>query len=328
MKCVLLPVAPDKARRIGSLQNKVLSVPGLADASVNDAIIGIHRAKTGWRVTCTALVRALPRPKIEPREIQLKSYKRWPDKASWTLPIGLPMSPGEDWHEVIQDERRAMACLLGSDAVRYVHSTKEPTKRHVHKIERCALDALAVVFDDGKPIVWDRLGLQDAIQCDLGNYSHALGRLLHRLPVPEKGSQFEEVLRELLERTGFSNAIRTKKGGDGGIDFWCERRTAFGSETLIVQAKNQQTPARPDRVQALAGACQQHGALRGILICTGGFTQPARLTARAISPAVHLVDLDELTQLLCANLHHMPRTLELLSQEKTALGSMQHQLQI
>lgn len=91
----------------------------------------------------------------------------------------------------------------------------------------------------------------------------------------------------LFKRLGYS-ARATPGSGDKGVDVIAESN----QERIVIQCKQYSKPAQRNLVSELLGVMIAERATRGILICTGGFTQGAE--EYAAHNGVELWDLDDL----------------------------------
>ena len=113
-------------------------------------------------------------------------------------------------------------------------------------------------------------------------------------------SSFEHIVLDLLENMGYGRARHIGRSGDGGIDGVIDLDT-LGLDSVYVQAKRWTGQVGEPEVRSFSGSLDPHGATRGILITTSGFSERARRTAEAISTGskhIRLVDGRELTQLM------------------------------
>ena len=113
-------------------------------------------------------------------------------------------------------------------------------------------------------------------------------------------SSFEHTVLDLLENMGYGRARHIGRSGDGGIDGVIDQDT-LGLDSVYVQAKRWTSQVGEPEIRSFSGSLDPHGATRGILITTSGFSESARRTAEAISTGskhIRLVDGSELTQLM------------------------------
>ena len=112
--------------------------------------------------------------------------------------------------------------------------------------------------------------------------------------------RFEQTVLNLLEGLGYGPARHLGRTGDGGIDGIIDR-DALGLDSIYVQAKRWTKLVGEPEVRAFSGSLDPHGATRGLLITTSGFTDTARRTAETISAGnkhIRLVDGEELAHLV------------------------------
>ena len=113
-------------------------------------------------------------------------------------------------------------------------------------------------------------------------------------------NHFEHTVLDLLENMGYGRARHIGRTGDGGIDGIIDQDT-LGLDSVYVQAKRWTSQVGEPEIRSFSGSLDPHGATRGILITTSGFSESARRTAEAISTGskhIRLVDGRELTQLM------------------------------
>jgi hypothetical protein len=95
------------------------------------------------------------------------------------------------------------------------------------------------------------------------------------------GYGFENYIRGLLKRGGWS--VQSKGGsGDRGLDLVATKiQRGFGTQELYIQCKNWDHRATPDVIRNLNGALPDNKAgVKGIVICPSGFTSQAEDEAR------------------------------------------------
>ena len=127
------------------------------------------------------------------------------------------------------------------------------------------------------------------------NQTDILDTLTHLQP-----ERFEQTVLDLLEAIGYGRGQHLGRTGDGGID-GIINLDPLGLDSIYVQAKRWTKPVGDPEVRAFSGSLDPHGATRGLLITTSGFTGTARHTARTISAGnkhIRLVDGKELAQLM------------------------------
>ena len=119
--------------------------------------------------------------------------------------------------------------------------------------------------------------------------------LIHLQP-----ERFEQTVLDLLEGIGYGRGHHLGRTGDGGID-GIINLDPLGLDSIYVQAKRWTKPVGEPEVRTFSGSLDPHGATRGLLITTSGFTDTARRTAETISAGnkhIRLVDGEELAQLI------------------------------
>ncbi len=111
---------------------------------------------------------------------------------------------------------------------------------------------------------------------------------------------FEQTVLDLLEAIGYGRAHHLGRTGDGGID-GIINPDPLGLDSIYVQAKRWTKVVGEPEIRTFSGSLDPHGATRGLLITTSGFTETARRTAETISAGnkhIRLVDGEELAQLM------------------------------
>jgi HJR/Mrr/RecB family endonuclease len=113
--------------------------------------------------------------------------------------------------------------------------------------------------------------------------------------------RFEELLKELLVKTGFANVHVTRYSQDGGVDLNAYPSAwALGSCLLQIQAKRWIHSVGRREVAELRGSVEPFA--RGTLITTSHFTRAALSDARAPGKLpIHLVNGFELAQVIITN---------------------------
>lgn len=136
-----------------------------------------------------------------------------------------------------------------------------------------------ILGGDGKPIPSDddRLvrveltasAVNDVLIAELAKRPHLIHELSPR--------QFEELVAELYERSGFEVEL-TQASKDGGVDIYAFQRAPFGSFLTIVDCKHH----RPDRpvqvglIRQLYGTVMATDASVGVIATTSYFTKGAK----------------------------------------------------
>ena len=104
------------------------------------------------------------------------------------------------------------------------------------------------------------------------------------------GSQFEEEIARLYRAQGYE-VEETPATRDGGVDLFLRRADEF----IVVQCKQQSTPAEPHFARDLFGTMHHNVAHGAILVCTSGFSEQAVAFAQA--KPIKLIDLDEVIRM-------------------------------
>ena len=108
--------------------------------------------------------------------------------------------------------------------------------------------------------------------------------------------RFEQFVADLWEEMGYRTTVR-QQSGDGGIDVLARKRGPGGA-TEAIQAKRYEestTVGGPD-IQQYFAMKYQEGADEGLIVTTGGFTNPAE--DRAAELGVGLIDGHDLVRLI------------------------------
>jgi len=109
------------------------------------------------------------------------------------------------------------------------------------------------------------------------------------LGVPLTGEDFEEQVLRVVRGLGFV-AERTKPTADGGIDIIARRAEPLLRGKYIIQCKNWTKPVGARVVRELYGVVMDERAMKGTLITTSRFTQPA--LEFAVGKPMELIDGD------------------------------------
>ncbi|MFD2608074.1 restriction endonuclease [Deinococcus taklimakanensis] len=111
--------------------------------------------------------------------------------------------------------------------------------------------------------------------------------------------RFEHLIRDLLEKMGYSNVEVTKQSSDGGIDVVAEFSAGVTSFREAIQVKRLTSNVSSDVVDALRGSLHKARALKGTIFTTSGFTKAAlaAATPENVVP-ITLVPGDKLIDLL------------------------------
>jgi restriction system protein len=116
---------------------------------------------------------------------------------------------------------------------------------------------------------------------------------------------FEHLVLELLVKMGYGGTVEqaeaarvTGKSGDGGID-GIIKEDKLGLDIIYVQAKRWQGVVGEPVIRDFSGSLDPHGAKKGVIITTSGFTKEAREYARKLGEKkIVLIDGIELAQLM------------------------------
>ena len=97
---------------------------------------------------------------------------------------------------------------------------------------------------------------------------------------------FEYLCAEAYRQRGYDVRERGGAAPDGGVDL----EARGNGETLLIQCKRYRSSSKVgvDRVRSLLGAVTHEGASRGVLVCSGSFTQAALQLGH--DPRIELVD--------------------------------------
>jgi restriction system protein len=88
--------------------------------------------------------------------------------------------------------------------------------------------------------------------------------------------KFEHFVKELLEALDYQEVVVTKASGDKGVDVIAKVKFGITEITEVVQVKKIEDNIPRPKVDELRGALHYHKAIRGTIICLGGFTQGAK----------------------------------------------------
>ncbi|MES9541888.1 restriction endonuclease [Actinomadura sp. NPDC000600] len=92
------------------------------------------------------------------------------------------------------------------------------------------------------------------------------------------GTDFEELIAELLRRDGYRDVAVIGRSGDRGVDITA--RTPDGRK-IAVQCKRQARNVPPDRIRNLIGAVHStYAGHRGVLVTNSGYTAQAQSEGR------------------------------------------------
>jgi restriction system protein len=110
---------------------------------------------------------------------------------------------------------------------------------------------------------------------------------------------FEHLVRDLLTEMGYEDATVTKQTGDKGIDVVANVEIGITSVREVVQVKRVRGNLGRNVLDELRGVLPFHGAIRGTVITTGGFSKGCTEVATFPGAApLTLIDGDRLIDLL------------------------------
>jgi restriction system protein len=127
-----------------------------------------------------------------------------------------------------------------------------------------------------------------------GKAGDVKGRLLTLMGIHHR--QFERLVADLYERMGYE-VVLTKQSRDGGRDIIATRSEPGHRERLDIECKQYTSAVGSDAVNRLAGAMEEYGANKGVLVTTSHFSRPALKRAEGV-PRIELIRGDELVPLL------------------------------
>ena len=110
---------------------------------------------------------------------------------------------------------------------------------------------------------------------------------------------FEHLVRDLLTEMGYEDATVTKQTGDKGIDVVANVQVGITNVREVVQVKRVHGNLNRRVLDELRGVLPFHGAIRGTVITTGGFSKGCTEVATYPGAApLTLIDGDRLIDLL------------------------------
>lgn len=141
----------------------------------------------------------------------------------------------------------------------------------------------------------ERQRLLDAV----GRYNEGQKRRLHASLLKMHPYAFEHLVRDLLTEMGYDDATVTKQSGDKGIDVVANVQVGITSVREVVQVKRVQGNLNRTVLDQLRGVLPFHGAIRGTVITTGGFSKGCTEVATYPGAApLTLIDGDRLIDLM------------------------------
>lgn len=112
-------------------------------------------------------------------------------------------------------------------------------------------------------------------------------------------TQFEHLVRDLLEAMGYEDVRVTKQSGDKGVDVVATVQFGITAVTEVVQVKRHKGSIGRPVLDQLRGALPYHKAIRGTIITLGTFTKGCKEVALYPGAApITLIDGDRLIELL------------------------------
>lgn len=124
------------------------------------------------------------------------------------------------------------------------------------------------------------------------------------------GHELSRLVAELLTAEGFTVDL-APSGPDGGIDVFAgQGPLGLDSPRVIVQVKSSVAPVDVNVVRALEGVVVRQRADQGLLVASGGVTQPARREMRSQFFSVRVWDADDLIDALFRNYHKLDKALQ------------------
>lgn len=141
----------------------------------------------------------------------------------------------------------------------------------------------------------ERQRLLDAV----ARYNEAQKKRLHATLLKMHPYAFEYLARDLLTEMGYEDATVTKQSGDKGIDVVANVQVGITSVRDVVQVKRVQGNLNRTVLDQLRGVLPFHGAIRGTVITTGGFSKGCTEVATYQGAApLTLIDGDRLIDLM------------------------------
>ncbi|MGN1360335.1 MAG: restriction endonuclease [Kiritimatiellia bacterium] len=142
---------------------------------------------------------------------------------------------------------------------------------------------------------WDGNGVDSVLEKHYAETRRKLKEKLLKLPPGD----FEELVSRLLFALGFTDVIRTRLSGDGGVDVLGKISGAGGTlqVRLAVQAKRWKHNVQAPTVQQIRGSLGAHD--QGCIVTTSDFSKGAREEAqRSNCTPITLINGDDLVNLL------------------------------
>ena len=113
---------------------------------------------------------------------------------------------------------------------------------------------------------------------------------------------FEFLVQELLESTGYEDIKITKESGSKGVEVTAFIQDGISTLPVVIHVRRYQTSTGRPALDQLREAITRHNCLRGTLITLGRFTRECKEAALAADvPSVKLIDAKHLLELLREN---------------------------
>lgn len=93
------------------------------------------------------------------------------------------------------------------------------------------------------------------------------------------GKSFEQSVKEMLKKSGFSITREPLPSADGGVDIIATYPSPFGATRWIIQCKDTTSVARSSVDQLHGTMYREHGHI-GLLVTSGQFTKAAKQAAK------------------------------------------------
>jgi restriction system protein len=133
----------------------------------------------------------------------------------------------------------------------------------------------------------------------LNSYSESQKELLRERLTKTTPSQFERLVRDLLEAMGYQDVQITGRSGDRGVDVVGTAQYGITTIKEFVQVKRHRASIQRPILDQLRGALPYHQAIRGTIITLGTFSSGAKQAALFPGAApITLIDGDRLIELL------------------------------
>ncbi|MDE2952553.1 MAG: restriction endonuclease [Chloroflexota bacterium] len=136
---------------------------------------------------------------------------------------------------------------------------------------------------------------------------------------------FERLIGRLLEEMGYDNVEVAAAGNDKGVDVVADIELGISRVREVVQVKRHKGSIGSPIISQLRGSLPLFGAMRGSIITTGRFTQPAQDAAFVPGAApITLIDRERLLNLLIEhNIGIRRREIRILEFDKEDLNQFE-----